>query len=321
MPARRTTLRYDLALLLVASIWGVNFPVTKAALEVMPIHVFNAIRFTMAVGVLGAIYVARRRTLSAGLGGAMRRYGWRIAGLGLLGSVFYQLCFIVGVNRTAAGSAALIMATSPMWTALLSQVLGFEHLRRLAWGGLGLSLAGTALVIVGGSQQVGLDAASLDGNLIMLAAAALWGAYTALSKPVVRDVAPLTLSLLGILVALPLLYAFSVPGFAEVQWAEVGPWLWGAMLFSGGLSIGLAFFVWSTAVNAVGPSSTAIYANLVPFIALVASVLLLDEAVTWPQVAGGALIVGGVLVMRRGRPGPAETAHRREAETASAPAS
>lgn len=308
MPGSRSTLRHDLALLGVVCIWGINFPVTKAALEVMPMHVFNAVRFTVAAVVLGGIYAWRHPGRARALLATLRTHGWQIVGLGLLGNVFYQLCFIIGVNRTSAGNAALIMATAPLWTALISRVLGYERLRRWAWAGLGVSLAGATLVIVGGAQQVGLAAGSLSGNLIMLAGAVLWGLYTTLSKPVVRDVAPLTLALFGLLASLPILYGIGLPYAGGVQWQALDVWVWVAIVFSGGLSIGLAYVIWNAAVHAVGPASTAIYNNLVPLVALGASVVLIGEAVTWPQIAGGALIIGGLLVMRRGRHAPAPPA-------------
>ncbi len=316
----RASLKHDLSLLFVVLIWGVNFPVTKAALAVMPTHVFNAVRFTVAVAVLGALYVMRRHKAPGGLFTPLRRYGKQIVALGLLGYVVYQLFFIIGVDLTTAGNAALIMATSPLWTALISQLLGYDVLRRLAGAGLALSLAGAALVVVAGSQQVGLAAGSLAGNLLMLAAAVLWGAYTAFSKPVVRRVDPLTLTFLGLLVALPVLYGISVPQLGAVTWSALDAWVWGAILFSGGLSIGLAFIIWNTAVRAVGPSSTAVYNNLVPFVALLASVVLIGEPILWPQLAGGALIIGGLLVLRRGRRGAAsDTPGSAEEPPAAAP--
>lgn len=293
----------DAALLFVVLIWGVNFPVVKAALAVMHPHVVNVFRFVVSVGVLGAIYAYRRRSRSAEepFFAPLRQYGLQIVGLGLLGHVAYQVCFIVGVNHTTAGNAALIMAASPLWTALVSRGFRYEALGRWAWVGLAVSLAGTALVVLAGAQTVGLQVGSLFGNLMMLGASFLWGAYTALNKPIVQRISPVAFAFMGILIALPVLTAIGSPYFGEVAWGEVHLWVWAALIFSGGFSTGIAYFIWSTAVKHVGASHTAVYGNLVPFVALLGGVLLLGETIAATQIIGGALIIGGLVVMRHAR--------------------
>lgn len=306
MPARW---KNDAALLFVVLVWGVNFPIIKIALAAMPPHVVNLFRFAVSAAVLGGLYAAQLRhhreassgSSSGSFWAPMRTHGRRIAALGLLGYVAYQLCFIIGVNHTTAGSAALIMAAAPLWTAAVSRLLGYERLGLVAWAGLGLSLTGTALVIVTGAEGVAVEAGSLYGNLLMLAASFLWGAYTALNTSVVREVSPTAFTFMGLLVALPALAAIGVPYLGQVEWAAVGLWVWAAILFSGGLSTGIAFILWNQAVKDVGASSTAAYSNLVPFVALVVGATLLDEAVTLLQVIGGALIIGGLVVLRRAR--------------------
>lgn len=292
--------RSDLALLFVVLVWGVNFPVLKAALAVMHPHVINIFRFAVSALVLGGIYATRPDTWSTGFFAPIRTHLREIVLLALLGYVIYQVCFIVGVNLTTAGSAALIMAASPLWTAAISRLAGYERLGYLAWAGLLISLVGTGLVVVAGAERAALSG-SLGGNLLMLLASVLWGAYTALSKTVVHAISPTGAAFFGIVVALPFLIGVGVPYLDTVAWPEVGVWVWGAIIFSGGLSTGLAFAIWNTAVKNVGASNTAVYNNLVPFIALIGGALFLNEPVAWAQLIGGALIIGGLVVMRHDR--------------------
>lgn len=298
-----STLKHDAALLFVVLVWGINFPILKAALAVMHPHVLNVFRFLVSAAVLGGLYAVRPDTWTDGFFAPLRRRAVQIVILGLLGYVLYQISFIVGVNHTTAGSAALIMAASPLWTALLSRLAGYERLSRIAWLGLTLSLVGTGLVVAAGAADVDLGG-SLFGNLLMLLASALWGAYTAFNKSVVHDVSPIGATFFGILVALPFLLGIGIPYADTVQWERVDVWIWVAIVFSGGLSTGLAVAIWNTAVKNVGASNTAVYNNLVPFVALIGGALFLGEAVTWPQVAGGVLIISGLVVMRRSRPTP-----------------
>jgi drug/metabolite transporter (DMT)-like permease len=289
--------RHDAALLLVVLVWGINFPVLKAALTAMHPHVINIFRFLVSAGVLGTLYAARSDTWDAGFFAPLRTHARQIITLGLLGYVAYQISFIVGVDHTTAGSAALIMASAPLWTAMLSRIAGYERLGYTAWTGLVVSLIGTGLVIAAGADTA--LSGSLFGNLLMLLAAVLWGAYTAFNKTVVHDVSPTGATFFGILIALPFLVGIGAPYLDTVTWSAVDAWVWGAIVFSGGLSTGIAFIIWNTAVKNVGASNTAVYSNLVPFVALLGGVVVLGEAVTWSQGAGGVLIIGGLVVMRR----------------------
>lgn len=295
------TWRSDATLVLAVLIWGLNFPILKAALAVMHPHVINVFRFIISTGVLGAIYLYRQRTSGTDFWHPIHALGWKIIALGLLGTVLYQFFFIIGVNNTAAGTAALIMASAPVWTAVIGALFRTEILRPLAWLGLAASLVGTAVVVIGGSSAVNLAPGALFGNLMMVGAALFWGMYTAFGRPALRVVSPIGLSFFSLVAGLPVLIAIGIPFFDTVEWDNVDLWVWLAIVYSGGLSTGIAIALWNAAVHAVGPSHTAAYNNLVPFAALFASYLILGEPVTWIQIGGGATIVAGLVVMRQAR--------------------
>lgn len=294
--------RPDLALLFVVLIWGLNFPVIKVILEPMPPYVVNAFRFLISAAVLGGVHAWQARGRPGAFWAPLREHGPAVAGLGLLGYVGYQFLFIIGVNATSAGSAALIVSSSPIWTAVIARVLGMEQVTLRAWGGLSLSLVGTVLVVLAGYGAADFSGDSLFGNVLLLGGAVLWAGYTVLSRPVLRaGVSGTGLAFFGIVVALPFLLGFGLTELDQVDWAGVDGWVWAALLFSGGLSTGIAYALWNFGVQVVGASQAAIFNNLVPVVALASGVLLLGERVTLYQLLGGALIVGGLMLMRRAR--------------------
>ncbi len=130
----------------------------------------------------------------------------------------------------------------------------------------------------------------------------LLGAYTALNRPALDRVSPLALTFFGLLVALPLLHALAVPYYGNVDWKAIELPVWGAVVFTGALGTGLAIVWWNASVRAVGPSTTGVYGNIVPIVALGSGVLLLGEPIGTAQVLGTVLIIGGVLVVRRSKP-------------------
>ena len=184
---------------------------------------------------------------------------------------------------------------------MLGHLFGFERITGGAWLGLVITFVGAGIIVVGGAKVIDFSNATFLGNVLMLGAALLWGAYTAFSKPLSHHVRPSGIAFFGLLVALPFLIGLGVNDLDQVIWREVGLWVWGALLFSGGLSTGLAVAIWNTAVKQVGPSQTAVYGNLVPVVALLSGMVFLHEPVTAAQLGGGALILFGLFLMRRAR--------------------
>jgi drug/metabolite transporter (DMT)-like permease len=278
----------------VVLIWGLNFSVMKGALGSLSPLVFNAVRFTLSVAFLGLWSL--REGVALPTGAAVRR----LVALGLVGHVGYQSAFILGLDRTTSGNSALLIASSPLWTAVFAHLGGIERVRRGAWLGLGLAFLGTAQLAVAGS---GLELGSehLSGNLLTLAAAAAWGVYTVLSKPLLERTSSAQVAFWSMSAALPAMWAIAAPDVGRVAWSELAPATWLAVAYSGVFSSGLAYVLWNVGIQRIGAARTSVTVNLVPLVALVAGVLFLGERVVLPQLVGGAMVIAGLLWMRRAR--------------------
>jgi drug/metabolite transporter (DMT)-like permease len=287
----------DLSLIGVAVIWGVNIPIMKIGLEQLDIYVFNAIRLAISATVLSLF---AWRELRRGIKPKPDLTFRRILLYSVMVSALYQLLFLFGVSRTTSGNTALIMATVPMWTALLSRLFIQEKLRKLAWCGLTIALVGTAIVAsLKGDVTAGREV--LWGNLLVLSAALLWSGATVYSRPLLAKISPLQLSATAAVLALPVhlvlaagRYEPSLPVLNSVE-------LWGIILYSGVLSSGLALPMWSLGVRHAGPAHAAVIQNLIPLVAIIAAWLTRGEPVTQAQILGGSLILSGVIMVRRGR--------------------
>ena len=296
----RPSLSAEIGLLLVVLIWGVNFAVIKVPLETAPPFVVNALRFVVSVAVLGGLHAVQSRRRGRSPLDTFRAGVWPVVGLGLLGIGVYQVGFIVGVSRVTAGMAALLIASSPVWTAVTGHFLRIDRLRPLGWAGFALSVVGVGLVVAGRPEaEFGGDPL---GVALMLGSALAWGVYTALSRPLLdRGASPVGLTFWGIVVSAPALAAMAATEWAQTPWARLDAVDWAAIVFSGGLSTGIAYGIWNAAVRAVGPARTAAFSNLIPFVGIGAGAALLGEAVRPLQLVGGALIVASVLVVRQAR--------------------
>lgn len=284
----------DASLLGVAVIWGVNIPFMKNGLDRIDDFVFNAIRLTISAAVLllFAWYERRRRPAPP-----HRIPFGKLLIYSLLVSGAYQLFFLLGVSRTTSGNTALIIATVPIWTALLAFLFLGERLRLLATVGLVIALAGTIIVawqkgdVTGGSEH-------LRGNLIVLASAITWAASTVYGRPLLKHASPLQLSATASLIALPVHLLFPIASYADSVSALRDVELWMIILYSGVLSSGLALPMWNLGLRHAGPAYASVIQNLVPLFAIAAAWFARGEPVTAPQILGGVLILGGLVTMR-----------------------
>ncbi|TDI77757.1 MAG: EamA/RhaT family transporter [Bacteroidetes bacterium] len=288
-------------LLLVVTVWGTNFVVMKLVLDVMHPHVINVFRLLSAGFVLLIMHVRRQKALGQNILQPLFDYPKELVTIGIMGWFLYQIVFIIGLNNTTAGTAALIMASLPLWTALISIGMNVEKLNSVGWIGIGVTMIGTAAVILTGKGSVDISTSFLFGNLMMLTAAMLWGLNTVLTRKLVHRVTPVGITFIGLIVALPLIGLVSIPFWNTVDWGGVTWVIWLAIVFSGSLSTGLAIVAWNYAVKKVGASHTSAFQNLVPLVALLTSFLILNEQIVFWQIVGGAFTIAGLVIMRHGR--------------------
>jgi drug/metabolite transporter (DMT)-like permease len=294
--------RIDLLLLLIVSVWGVNFSVVKSAISgpAAPFTptVFNALRFSVAAVIL--LGLLRR---SGGERPASRRDWLAIFGLGLVGNTLYQFLFIVGLNYTSPASSALIVATTPVIVALIGATLRLERLSALAWLGIGLSFVGIALVVFGTASGASTPQAAspLLGNLLVLGSTTTWSVYTILAAPLLRRYSATTVTSLSLSAGTLPLILIALPDLARLDWRAVPVAGWSAALFSGAFALATAYSVWNRGVKEIGGARTAVYSNLIPLVAAIVAWIARGDALTIFHLFGAAIVLTGINLTRLGR--------------------
>ena len=281
----------DLLLLLMAFIWGVNIAVVKyGTLHLSPLA-YNGVRVAIAaVSLLGIAAFMRDRWPE-------RRDVLALLLLGVLGNGLYQLLFIQGIAHTRAGNAALVLAATPAFVALLGWIRGSERIRPRGMLGIAISIVGIGLVI-SGTAPLAAGASTLYGDLLVLGGCFCWAAFTVLLKPYTERVNAVQVA--GITMAggvVPLL-AISAPAIAATAWTRVPLMAWGAIVFSGIGALVIAYLCWYRGVRVLGPTRTAMYGNLQPVVALLFAWVILHEVPTVMQGMGAASIITGLLMTR-----------------------
>jgi drug/metabolite transporter (DMT)-like permease len=202
----------------------------------------------------------------------------------------------IGEQTVPAGLAALLVATVPLWLISIDAILNRARIRLGPAAGLTLGLAGVALLsgLGGGAGRI-----SVSGVLIILGAAVMWAAGTILTRRVALPSCAALASGMELLCGGAALLVLSAAAgeFGTLRLSQVSTrsWLALAYLIVGGSVI--AFSAYGIAVRALPTATVATYAYVNPVIAVLLGTFILNERLTPAMLAGGALIVGAVVLV------------------------
>jgi drug/metabolite transporter (DMT)-like permease len=234
-------------MLLVCLIWGINFSVTKVAIELMPALPFTALRFAGASVLLWLIVRATEGPASYAPG-ELRR----LVVLGIVGNTLYQIAFILGLAHTTATNSSLILATVPTAVAVFAWLLRLERVTPRTWTGIALGTVGVVLVIA--TSGVHFSARTITGDLLTVLAMLCWAGYTIGLRTLPEGVSPLRVTSVTAIAGTPGLVLVGLPGLLVMQWAAIPASAWWALAYATLLSLVVAYVLWNRSVQVVGGS-------------------------------------------------------------------
>ncbi|HSA80320.1 MAG TPA: DMT family transporter [Geminicoccaceae bacterium] len=300
-----------LLLVALSVLWGGSFFFTEVALAELPPFTVVLGRVGLAAAALLLMVLASGQRLprSARLWGAFLVMG------GLNNLIPFSL-IVWGQTAIASGLAAILNATTPLFTVVLAHLLTRDE--RMTPGrlsGVVLGLVGVALMI-GPAALEGLGVAVL-AQLACLAAALSY-ALAGLFGRRFRTTPPLITAAGQISVSTVLVLPLAL--LADRPWALPlpGPSTWGALIALALLSTALAYIIYFRILAAAGATNLLLVTFLIPVSALVLGIGILGERLAPGHLAGMALIALGLAAIdgrpfaslarrwRRAGPGPVQ---------------
>jgi drug/metabolite transporter (DMT)-like permease len=217
--------------------------------------------------------------------------GHRALIVGLFNSAAPFVLFGVAVLFLPSGLMSVLNATAPFWSALIAYAWLREKLTSMQVAGLIVGFFGVSVLVAGGSRLPDVSTHDvLSGVAAALAATLCYGISASYVRRHLVDVHPLANALGSQLGATACLV---VPGLWFWPAVMPGGRAWGATIVLGVLCTGLAYLLFFRLIQNLGAARAMTVTFAIPAFGMLWGWLFLDEPVTWPMLAGAAIIVLG----------------------------
>ena len=286
----------DLVMLLHSALSAGTYIAAKRALgELSPFELALA-RFSIAGLVYGGLLLWRPRPVS-------RRDLLAMCALGFVAIPLNQGLFLFGLSLTTPGHAALLYAMTPIFVFVLA--LARREERSSPWKSVGIAVAfaGAAVVLVARGQLAGqVDGArALLGDLLILLAVISWAVYAVWGKPYAMRYGVITTTGVTIVAGSLLYLPFGLLFSRAASFRALSPVGWGSVAYLVVLTSVVSYLLYYWALAREDASRVAIWSNTQPVLTAVLAWALYGDPLTPSFVAGGGLVILGV-VMTQQRP-------------------
>ena len=291
LPSRAMRAHRNLGwLALLALLWSSTFGLVKVAIEIPPLTL-TAIRLVIAAAPVLAYLYARGERLSA------PSSSWlHFGAIALFALVIPFNALVFAETRISSGLASIPVAAGPLFTVLIAHVATRDE--KVSLGKLAGVLVGLAgLLVLTGPREVG----GVGGDPVGLGAMLLGVLCYVSSNVMTRRLRGLSVAAIsahvmvsGAVISTVLSFVLERPWTVEPSWQALG-----AVATLAVVSTATAYMVLFHLVMTVGVTFASLTNYLIPPLAVLWGILMLDEPFLWPMLAAMALIFSGVWITDR----------------------
>lgn len=276
-----------LILILCVIAWGSNFVFGSILVDVFDPSIIAFFRLIFILIFL--FFLTYRNIKNQKL--TLHNYIW-LAIAGFVGISLNQWSFYASLQYTEPVTAALILALSPIVTALLSSYYFNERKKLQFWIGSFVALIGVWLVITKGSFLVpSFGKGELLITLTMLSFSVFLVFVQHLSKSISPSIITWYSNVFGLIGLLPF-----VPWHKTYIVLSVPFSYWALLIITAIIMHGFCTYLWNNSIHKVGATKAALLLNLEPFVAMVFGFFLLGISIQLLQLIGAFIIVIGVSI-------------------------
>lgn len=276
-------------------LWAANFYAVKIALEYYAPLGVATWRFLFGVlTLLGILFIKNRKEVF--LFKFIKKEWWYLFLTAFFGIFLTIYFFTVGLKTTSAINGALIIATAPAITGVLSFFLLKQKLTFKQWLAIAISFIGVIIILVKGDVTKLFELKFEIGDIYILLMAIVFSYSQIIVSKYLAHIDAIKMTGIASFFALVLFSIFSIPELIANP-IPTAPSFWWSTLFMGVLGSGIAYAAFYYCVVKLGTTISALSMNLIPFFAVLLA-FLFREKVYYVQIIGGVIIVSGLILFR-----------------------
>ncbi|MFC5451384.1 DMT family transporter [Paenibacillus aestuarii] len=269
---------------------GATFNLAKYTVNYFTPYSAAAWRFGIAAVIMIIFVLGKEKANNKA---ALVQNGWMYAVLGFIGIFGFNALFFMGMRETSPVNGALIMATNPLITTLLSAIVLKTPMTKRQGLGIGCSLAGVILVLTQGSWYMVSRLAFSIGDIGILLGNFCWALYGVWGRRFLRQSSSLQTTSFTMVIGAIILILFAVVTPNQHQVAAAPLAAWGAIVFMAVFTTVLGYLFWNEGMKEIGAAKTSVFFNLVPVVTMLITALS-GAAISTVQIIGAALVILGV---------------------------
>ena len=226
----------------------------------------------------------------------------RIFAASLLGFFTCQVTFLVGIPHITPMDCSILTAMSPIYTMAIAAMVIKEPVTLQKAGGVAISFIGIIYLIISRVTAPGGVTESTPFGIVMIILNSLsFSMYLGIFKPLISKYSAVTfmkwIFLFSALVSTPL----SVKGLTEVEWTAIPSIQYAELAYLIILATFVTYFLIPVAQIRIRPTLVSMYSYIQPIIAIVISIVIGMDHLTWQKILAAAMVFGGVIIVSYSR--------------------
>lgn len=226
----------------------------------------------------------------------------RIFAASLLGFFTCQVTFLVGIPHITPMDCSILTAMSPIYTMAIAAMVIKEPVTLQKAGGVAISFIGIIYLIISRVTAPGGVTESTPFGIVMIILNSLsFSMYLGIFKPLISKYSAVTfmkwIFLFSALVSTPL----SVKGLTEVEWTAIPSIQYAELAYLIILATFVTYFLIPVAQKRIRPTLVSMYSYIQPIIAIVISIVIGMDHLTWQKILAAAMVFGGVIIVSYSR--------------------
>jgi drug/metabolite transporter (DMT)-like permease len=214
--------------------------------------------------------------------------------LGILFFGIFPFLFAEAFIYTNAARGALVLATMPIWTMLISKAMGHEKVNLLSFAAVLLALLGLFVALSDKLFLAMHETVTFKGELIMLVAAISGAIYATFSRSVLKQIPATTMTPIAMLAGCIVLMPFAIANDVSTHVSSLSNFHLGLVVYIGIFTGGIAFFLFNWVLTRTTATFNTLFVTLNPVVAIFLGYLFLGEAIQINFIIGVLIVFSGL---------------------------